>query len=837
MSLEAWLMIAGLGVSSAQTAGPGNGNRGSVLERLGSSQVLFLDQRDSPDGPSFVGRAQGMRVGLVPGALLLERVSPESGEGLLVRLSFEGASSSADLELLDPRPGLYHFFLGNDPSRWRRSVRAYGAVLCRRLYPGIDLLLRGEGEELEYDLLVAPGVDLSQVVVHCEGIEALEIVPGKGVVLETALGELHHPLGLCWQETQEGTREEVEVAFRWIDDKRFGFDVSARDPSLFLAIDPRLVWSTYLGGIGGGPSVGDIARSVALDSQGNVTVIGTSEGGELGGGFPMTPGTFQSPGGQFLEDVFVTRFRADGTLAYSSMIGGFTHEDRGQDVAVDSLGRATVVGWTASQDFPTTPGSFQPAKGSTTFTGFVFRLSALGEDLQYSTFLEGMQGSKALTVAVAASGAAIVGGETSSADFPTTPGAFDETFGSLGPDGFLTRLDPSGSFLEWSTFLGGFGTDEIFALAIDGQENVTATGLTAGDFPVTAGAYQPTYNNAGDVFVARLDATGSRLLWSTYLGGSQEDRGFAVGLTLDGGVVVGGDTRSFDFPTTPGAFQQIHAPGPVNPWDTFVTRMDPMGSRLVYSTFLGGDQGEFLDDIAVDASGVATAVGTTSSVNFPLTPGAFDTDPTGKNDAITVSRLDPFGSRLLYSSIVGGSEADTGEGITMSPARRVTLVGRTLSVDYPTTPDAFQPKPPGGNADAVITTMDLVLQGVQQLGKSTPSCLGPLDLNATEMPVAGASTFGLYCSGAPPLAHGFLLVSIAGSSSALRATRPLRFGMPPTIVQFVESNAEGYAEARLPLPAGSTGMQLVCRYLFKNTYSCMGPLPWSTSNGLFVTVQ
>ncbi len=798
MSLEAWLVIAGLGVSSAQTAVPGNGNRGSVLERLGSSQVLFLDQRDSPEGPSFVGRVQGMRVGLASGGLLLELVSRKTCEGALIRLSFEGASTFAELEPLDPRPGLYHFFLGNDPAKWRRNVRAFGAVLCRGLYPGIDLLLRGEGEELEYDLLVAPGADLSQVVVHCEGIEALEIVPGKGVILETALGELHHPLGRCWQETEEGTREEVEVAYRWIDHQRFGFDAPGRDPTLLLTIDPRLVWSTYLGGIGGGPSVGDIARSVALDPQGNVTVIGTSEGGELGGGFPMTPGTFQSPGGQFLEDVFVTRFRADGTLVYSSMIGGFTHEDRGQDVAVDSLGRATVVGWTASQDFPTTPGAFQTAKGSTTFTGFVFRLSALGEDLQYSTFLEGMKGSKALTVVVAVSGSAIVGGETSSSDFPTTLGAFDTTIGGLGSDGFLTRLDPSGSFLEWSTFLGGFGPDEIFALAIDGQLNVTATGLAGSvDFPTTPGAFKTGIPYGGDAFAASIDSTGSSLLWSTLLGGDQEDVGQSVALTLDGGVVVGGATRSFDFPTTPGAFQPIHAPGPVNPYDMFVTRMDPTGSRLVYSTFLGGDQGDFLDDIVVDASGMATAVGGTDSVNFPLTPGAFNTSPIAMNDAITISRLDPFGSRLFYSSFVGGSGSDFGGGVTMTATRRITLVGWTLSCDYPTTPDAFRPKPPGGNTDAVITTMDLVLQGVQQFGKSTPSCMGSLDLNATEMPVAGASTFGLFCSGAPPLAHGFLLVSMAGSSSALRTAGPIGFGMPPTTVQFGREQCRGLRRSPL----------------------------------------
>lgn len=841
MSLRIWVVLAGLAPLDAALATGitrEDGDHPWIYAPPGRSDAGFVDQRDLfPAEPCFVGSAARMRVGVVPDAFLVQLFAPEEGQSAVVRFAFEDISPSAELEALDPQPGLHHFFLGSEPAKWRRNVRAYGAVLYRGLYPGIDLLLRSEGEEFEYDLLVAPGADVSQVVVRCEGIRSLEIDPEGAVLIETGLGPLRQPLGRCWEETADGTLREVPCSFRWIDEERFGFDAPSRDPSLFLTIDPRLVWSTYLGGIGGGSSVGDIARSVALDQKGNLTVVGTSEGGEGGGGFPMTPGTFQSPSGLF-EDVFITRFGSDGTLIYSSLIGGFTQEDRGQDIAVDSLGRATVVGWTSSPNFPTTPNGWDPIKNGVR-SGFVLRLSALGEDLDYSTFLEGMQGSEALTVAVAASGSAIVGGVAFSDDFPTTPGAFDTTFGDAGNDGFVTRLDPSGSSLEWSTFLGGFGTDATYALEIDAQENVTATGFSAGDFPTTPGAYQPVYANAGDVFVARLNATGSALLWATYLGGTREDRGQSVALEPDGGVVVGGDTESGDFPITPGAFQTSHMFG-VSPWDAFVTRLDPTGSFLVYSTFLGADESEFLGDVVVDASGMVTLVGTTASVNFPLTPGAFDTNPFGKNDAIFVSRLDPIGSRLFYSSIVGGSQFDAGEGMTMSPTRRVTLVGWTQSVDYPTTADAFAPKPPGGNTDAVVTTMDLVLQGVQQLGQSTPSCLGLLDLNATEMPVAGSSTFGLYCSGAPPLANGWLLIGEPLSSVgpiSLSTSRKLGMAHGLTSVMRVQSDAAGYVETRLPLSAVTTGTKIVCQYRFHNPTSCPGATTWSSSNRLLITVQ
>jgi hypothetical protein len=234
-----------------------------------------------------------------------------------------------------------------------------------------------------------------------------------------------------------------------------------------------------------------------------------------------------------------------------------------------------------------------------------------------------------------------------------------------------------------------------------------------------------------------------------------------------------------------------------------------------------------------------TAVGSTSSTDFPLTPGAFDTDPFAKNYAIFVSRLTPGGSKLVYSSLVGGFNAEYGYGVAMSPTRRVTLTGYTQSPDYPTTPDALRPSPVGGQADAVVTTMDLVLQGVQQLGASDASCIGLLDLNATEMPVAGSKTFGLYCSGAPPLAGGTLVVSVPGGAPGTLLPGPGKLGTVtgPTFVRYVASDAAGYVENGLPLPAGSSGMKLLCQFVFQNPPQCTGESPSSSSNRLLLTVQ
>jgi hypothetical protein len=821
------------------------------LESLGPtrSALSFLDNRERwPEEPCFLGSAAGMRIGLAPDAIYLLLAGEETGKSAIVRMGFEGGSTSVELEPLDPEPGLYHFFVGSDRSKWRRNLRRYRAVRCRGLYPGVDLVLRGEEAHFEYDLVVAPGADLDLVTLRFEGIESLAIDPEGCVVLDTPLGSLRQIPGKCWQEEPDGRREVLAFSFRRLDDYRLAFVVAGRDPGMLLTIDPGLVWSTYLGGKGGGPSLGDVARAIALDSSGNVTVTGTSEGG-IGevGQFPMTPGTFQAPSmtpGTDIsgEDVFVTRFReADGALVYSSVIGGAqSHEDRAFAIDVDSSGRAAVAGTTQSPDFPTTPGAWD-----TTFTNFlgsfVFRLSATGDDLEYSTFLEGdSNGTEVFAVGILDSGSVIVAGRTTSLSFPTTPGALDTTYGGFG-DGFLTQLDPTGGSLEWSTFLGGLSLDQVNALTIDPQGSAVITGITGSvDFPVTPGAYDTNYGSAGDAFVTRIDAAGARILWSTFLGGLKADTARAIAVEGGGGIVVGGDTMSTDFPTTPGAFQPNFIIGmPSTSPEAFITRFDPTGSGLVYSTFFGGPTLEAVTAVSVDSSGIVTAAGSTLGP-IAVTPGAFDDDANGagKDSDGFVFRLDPSGARLFYSTRLGGTGIDELSGIQTSATGGVSVTGYSRSPDYPTTSTAFQPRYTGGDAEAVVTTMDLVLRGVRQFGVSVPSCIGPVVINATEMPVEGDASFGIYCSSAPPLASGWLLVSIPGIQAVTSVAAELEQALPPPIAMVpIQSDAAGYGEVSIPISPGTKGMRFSARCFFTNPPACPGSRLRSVSNGLLITVQ
>src|SRR3990172_8604209 len=313
-------------------------------------------------------------------------------------------------------------------------------------------------------------------------------------------------------------------------------------------------------------------------------------------------------------------------LLYSTFLGGGGGWERGTSIAVDASGNAYVAGWTPSMDFPTTPGAFAP-----TYNGdmevFVTKLNAAGSGLLYSTFLGG-RGREGETAALVldASGSAYVTGGTGSADFPTTPGAFDNTYNGNG-DAFVTKLDPTGSVLLYSTFLGnGVG----YSLAVDASGSAYVTGDTgSADFPTTPGAFDTSPSYSADLFVTKLNATGSGLLYSTFLGGGGEDSAGpsadSIAVDVSGSAYLTGTTWSADFPTTPGAFDRTYN-GSYGP---FVTKFDPTGSSLLYSTFLGGDFQEHGISIAVDASGSAYVTGEATTPTFPTTPGAFDTTYNG----------------------------------------------------------------------------------------------------------------------------------------------------------------------------------------------------------------
>ena len=628
------------------------------------------------------------RIPMQPHSAYLSPPDPSTSRGVLVRIAFEG-SHPVRPEGVDLLPHRSHYFLGNDPAGWRTDVPHYGQVVYRDLYDGVDVAYRIGAEGLKYDITVRPGSDLGEIELTYEGVEGLEADDG-GLFARTGLGDLFDSIPRSYQGG-----EEVACRFDLRTTLSFGFDCVGWDASLPLVIDP-LLYSTFLGG-GGGWERG---TSIAVDASGNAYVAGWTPSMD----FPTTPGAFDPTYNGDME-VFVTKLNAAGSgLLYSTFLGGRGREGETAALVLDASGSAYVTGGTGSADFPTTPGAFD-----TTYNGngdaFVTKLDPTGSGLLYSTFLGGGGGDSGGSVEVDASGNAYVTGYAG-LDFPSTAGAFDTTYNGNG-DAFVTKLNAAGSDLLYSTFLGGGSGEGGDSVALDASGSAYVTGWTnSAGFPTTPGAFDTTINSDRDAFVTKLDPTGSGLLYSTFLGNGV---GSSLAVDASGSAYVTGDTGSADFPTTPGAFDT----SPSYSADLFVTKLNATGSGLLYSTFLGGggedSAGPSADSIAVDVSGSAYLTGTTWSADFPTTPGAFDRTYNGSYGPF-VTKFDPTGSSLLYSTFLGGDFQEHGISIAVDASGSAYVTGEATTPTFPTTPGAFDTTYNGGWNDAFVSKLSLTAQ-------------------------------------------------------------------------------------------------------------------------------
>ncbi len=481
-----------------------------------------------------------------------------------------------------------------------------------------------------------------------------------------------------------------------------------------IPMESELGFSTYLGG-----SDFDSYPLTARDRFGNLYLAGDTCSSD----FPTTPGAYQPspPGGC---DVFVTKLSPDGgKLIYSTYLGGSDFEQAG-GFTVDASGNAYVSGATLSTDFPTTTGAFQNSSHGG-FDAFVTKLNHAGSALVYSTYLGGSGddlGGTGGPISVDSAARVTVGGFTGSLDFPVTKGAFQETFaGGDGAhcgfpcDAFVARLNKAGSGLVYSTFLGGTADEVCCAgVEVDRLGRAHITGFTdSTDYPTRPGAFQTTYGGGGDdIYVTTLNARGSALVFSTYLGSTGTD--FPNGLTIDrkGNTYVSGASDSPDFPTTAGAYQPSNA----GEFDGTLTKLSPSGTALVYSTYLGGTGTEFAEGVAVDHAGNAYVSGVTTSTDLPITDDAIQPTFAGGGDGTLcfglpcdalAMKLSPDASTLLYSTYLGGSGDDwAAGGLEVDGSRNVYVPGFTSSVDFPTTEGAFQTTL-AGYVDAFVTKIEL----------------------------------------------------------------------------------------------------------------------------------
>jgi Beta-propeller repeat len=608
-----------------------------------------------------------------------------------VRLRPLGASPASTLEAHEPARATVNYFVG---STRHANLATYHEVVYRQLWPGIDMVFRGQRGELKYEFQVAPGSDPSLIRLAYEGAGGLSVGPKGDLRIDTALGPLRDSRPHTYQHVGD---ERVPVESNYVLGKKagaFGFSLGSFDRHRPLVIDPGPDYSTYLGG-----ASNDFGIDIAVDADGSAYVTGQT----ISADFPTSTGVLDASHGG-LADAFVAKLDASGSnLVYATYVGGGKAE-AGLAIAVDDAGQAHVSGGSASPDFPTTAGAFDTSHNGNEDV-WVAKLNAEGSALIYSTFLGGSEiaGDFGAAIAVDGEGRAYVSGGSGSPNFPTTEGAFDPSHnGDVNQlDAFVAKLNADGSALEFSTFLGGNCNDAITGMAVDEDENIYVTGSTvSADLPTTAKSKDKRYGDGEDAFVTKLDAQGSTLVYSTYLGGNAFDKAQGIAIDKRAHAYVTGYTSSRNFPTTSGAFSRRHR----GDEDVFVAELDDQGSKLVYSTYLGGTMADRGNGIAVDTTGIAYVTGATSSSDFPTTRGAISRRHIGGEDAF-VTRLNAQGSGLPYSTYLGGTALDFGRTISLDARKRAYVAGRTESPDFPTTPNAWRTSPAGGR-EAFVTKLD-----------------------------------------------------------------------------------------------------------------------------------
>jgi hypothetical protein len=627
-----WLVLVALTLSVSNYAqrsyAQSAGVKQTAAAEYGKLPLSFEANEGQADrSVEYLSRGRGYAMALRPGQMAL-RLRGGAGSGAAaVEMTLVDANDHAVGQAEERQVTRTNYLLGADPAKWHRDVPNFGRVRYAGVYPGIDLVYYGNQRRLEHDFVVAAGADAGRIVFSIGGAEKLSVDESSGdLVIGVGAGEVRLLRPVSYQPATEGGggRTEVESGYRLLGANRVGFELGRYDHGRPLVIDPVLVYSTFLGGTNVG--TGDKANGIAVDSHGNAYVVGTAYSTD----FPLATGAYQT---------------TDGAL---------------------------TKGWG---------------------TAFISKLSPDGTSLVYSTFLGGsgsdFLGDTGIAIAVDSAGDAFVTGNTGSMDFPVTGGVFSRSYANV----FLTKLNPAGNGLLYSTFVGN-GTPA--AMVADGSGNVYLTGSTSdAHFPVTPGAFQ-TVNHAASIgltnaFVTKVNAAGSALVYSTLLGGSGGaqfsdlyDHATELAIDSSGDAFVTGAAASDDFPVTAGAYQTVKSGVSGNSTNAFVSKFDPTGSSLLFSTFLAGPGGSGPGTaIALDSAGRVVVAGNGDGISFPTTAGAFETGVAGA----FVCKLNATGSALVWSTGFGATY-DLISGMALDASDTIYLAGTTYLNGALTTEDA-----------------------------------------------------------------------------------------------------------------------------------------------------
>jgi uncharacterized protein (TIGR03437 family) len=754
----------------------------------------------------------------------------------VIAMNFRGGSVRMKLprtkpEGADELEAKSNYYLGSNPSKWRTGIPNFARVRYGNVFRGVDLAVYGNGQRIEYDWIVAPGADPRSIRFSFTGVSKMRVDHDGDLILETSGGEVRHTRPRI---TQSG--REIDGRFVLKGDE-VRFEVGAYDRARPLIIDPVLVVNTSFGGSGvqlnsglGHLNLLDLGTGIATDSSGNIYVTGTT----FSANFPLVSPLQVGPQclGCKFSSVFVTKLSPDGgTLIYSSYIGPpSTGQGYGNlpllpaAIAVDAGGTAYVTGTTLGANFP----------GVTTAAGandaFLLRLNPQGALIGTQLF-GGSADDAGTSIVLGPEGYIYLAGTTKSSDFPVTQNAYR----GISPDPnsvFLVKISFTSAFgttkgvVIYSTYVGP-GTSASVAADAGGNAYIAAATTSAG-WPTTAGAAQPKCAgaNCGDIAIAKLDATGQKLLYATYLGGSQAETLGGIAVDVAGSAYVAGGTNSADFPVTPGALQTHSMVSfPAANYTGFVAKLSADATKFVYATYLGGSTNDQAIAIAVDAGGNAYVGGATTSPDFPLRQAIQSTPVNGICDSYTpsgtipdsqydcasggfLSVLNPSGTALAWSTYLGAGSVNA---VALDSTGNVSATGLNIAVNGP------------------------AMSGSVGVLKIAPGA-SPLDVPANAIVNAASYAPGL------PLPGGLASVFLRGlniSSTMLGTGSPLptklaglsiRVDGVPAPILAVAPLASGMQQINFQVPFESTTNNVEIRYQGSSTFAS----PQTAGPGIFI---
>ncbi len=767
----------------------------------------------------------------------------------VLRMKLAGANAAPQILGTDELPGKSSYFIGNDPSQWRANVASYARVQYRDVYPGVNLVYYGNQQQLEYDFVVAPGADPRAIRLKFDGARSLRVEANGELVLKLKHGEIRQHAPVIYQEVA-GNRQPIagRYVIRHKNGQReVGFEIGEYDHSKALVIDPVLVYSTYLGGNGSdfgegiavdgsgnvyvagfttstnfpsatrvptgtaggggdafviklntvgntllysayiGGAADDATRDLAIDSLGNAYLTGQTQSSNFptlnaaqpnfGGG---TCGSVSNP--RPCADAFVAKLNAAGSaLVYSTFLGG-SGEDIAFGIAVDSSNNAVVAGQTASTNFPLLGPVRNTNAGGT--DAFVTKYNSTGA-LSYSTYLGSQGDDAAQAVAVDATGAAYVVGYTGSTNFPTQAPLQPASGGNR--DAFVSKLNPGGTALVYSTYLGGNADDIGYGVAVDSSNNVYLSGVTnSPNFP-TLNPAQMTYGGGSDAFVTKINAAGSALVYSTFLGGSGDDFGSRVVVDATFNAHVTGNTFSTNFPLI------NIVPGTAGSGsDAFVVKLNPAGTTRLVSTYIGGNGNDYGNAIAVDSSGNIYITGDTGSTSFPTTAPLQGT--AAANGDLFITKINPS-QNVAYVTTVSAASF---KGDTIAPEEIVAGFGVNLS----TSTDVATTLPlPTTLAGSTVRIKDS--NGVERPSPLFFVAPGQINYQVPPLTAAGRASVIVTGSGGSILAAGVINVTAVGPG--LFTSDSTGNGAPAAYAIRVKANNQQIIEQ---VATGSTPIQI-----------------------------